>query len=80
MVGKIEQGDLFGMPDKEKERLSDEKPIQKPTERRVVAPKIISLPSLQKPLTYADYLKLFCGDKTLAHHYYVKNNPNLKDK
>jgi len=80
MGESIEQGDLFGMPVKAKEKRTDEKPRPKPIERRVEAPKPVPPPSPQKPLTYADCLKLFCGDKTLAHYYYVKNNPDLKDK
>ena len=71
---RLEQGDLFGMEEGSKSAPPPKEPYSPPAhEKAEEAPKAMVQPPPEKRLTYADYLKIHCGNDAAANYWYMKN-------
>ena len=75
---KLEQGDLFGTDDSESASPTPQKAMEKEELEEKPKPQKPYYPPPKTNFTYADYLKIHCGDKVLASYYYNRDLKRFK--
>ena len=82
MTTETYQPDLFAVPTDTPTARATPKPSLSATHTHTHTPTTSTLPKpyVPSPLPYAQWLAIFCGDKTLAHWYYAHQCGNEPDE